>query len=341
MRHVLWFIAAMAIMLIAKVASAAPSCEWELNKADQAAITVTQGDVVVVTVTTPARGNMRAPAGWESQFKAQDACPGYPVGCGTWVSTKSAVTADSGNATFTVEGAQCANNARTFNVLVNAKPEVTPLPPPDPNAAKITQSEWDEYKSRRSSYAGEGNVEVAAGFATIQNSEETTRWGRGFQLSAGGKPVRSNSGIVGLKLDATFRIWSTGAPVDPGLYPTTMDVDMLVHSEEFRMFLDITPLYWLQFDLGAGLGVMTESWGQELARQEPNGGRVIMAENKTETVGTINPTAQATVIFGQYVGARAEAFWVQPMAARMDMAGSDHRTAKGFVGGAFSLVGQF
>jgi|GEM_PF-5335022 len=273
MRRFAWTLAVLVTMVVTRAAQAAPSCEWELQKADQSATTVTEGDVVVVTVTTPARGNMRAPVGWENRWMAQDACPGFPSGCGTWVSTKTVALGtnpgdrnDNGQATFTIENAGCANNARTFQLNVVAKPlPVAPPPPPDPNAAKISQQEWDEVKAAR-----EAAVDFALGYSWIPNLSTMSRMAHGLQLQANGR-VSKHASLGGELWWLTY-----GQPTWSELHPTSMDTTVNAFSAAFTAAGIVTAGSWLEWSLGGKVGVAAYHHPQEYI----GAGRYIASDTK-------------------------------------------------------------
>ena len=291
MRKFALVLATFAIMVIVRVAQAAGlPCEWEINKTASTAVTLIEGDTVVVAVTAPARGVMRAPAGWVSRFQAQDACPGFPSGCGTWVATKTVSTGsqpgdrnDNGPQTFTVEGGQCANNARTYQLTVNAKPVVAPpAPPPDPNAATWTKDEKSEVQEHVRNAPEGGRYHMSAALLLMPNLPTTTSVGTGGELAFGA--IVANGFMMGLALD----YMRNNIPIEPALHPAVMAGSEDSWSTKIRLAWAPDISKYFHLNLGGEFGYNGSRYSTTFVVQTP-GGQVESVMQRTQHSPVIGP----------------------------------------------------
>jgi hypothetical protein len=282
MKKIVVGLTVLAAMVVAHAVQAAPACEWELNKADVAAVTLTEGDVVTVVVTTPASGKMMPPAGWVCRSEAPNACPGFPVGCANESCSKVVSTSDNGPATFTVENAGCANNARTFNLKVNAK--ATPPPPPDPNLATWTYDEKSRVTSHVDKARDSGRFDVSAALLLAPNLPTTTSVGTGAELGFGAIVVNS------FKMALALNYMRASIPIEPALHPAVMAGSEDQWAMKVRLAWSPDLAWWAHLDLGGEVGYNGSHYSTTFVYQTPNG-----------QVENIMQRTQHSPVFGPYL----------------------------------------
>jgi hypothetical protein len=269
-------------------------CEAELNnvelKTNSPAQELNEGEVAVLAVTTPHKPTAidGLPPQWEWKWTAENACPGYPVGCGTVVISKRVVPSDSGNYKVTLQNAQCSNNMQEFAINVTPRPAEKNNPQPATNGVPITAEEKARYDALLNDTSSN---DLSAQFTWAPNLSTTTRVALGGELA-----FNTHLGSEHFKLGAALRATETGIPFAPELRSSQMQASETRVGASFRAAGVITAGKdnFFQFAPGLEMGPTVYHYDTEFVRDNPNGGtRWVSAD--TQYALDIGPRADISI----------------------------------------------